>query len=185
MTIIPARCQLGVDFRQRCCKRASSRKRKGTSTTGFALRNNRQRLTRPQLARARTSLAEALWGLQESADAEAQLDIALAIEEIDELQKQRAISIRGAILASQQKWEVAEPLLVESAASLAAQLAEMKRDFRWYVPRAQERVIAMFEARNQPAEVMKWKVKLAEVKAEIERLRNGGIVESATKDTQR
>ncbi len=61
----------------------------------------------------------------------------------------------------------------------------MKRDFRWYVPRAQERVIAMFEARNQPAEVMKWKVKLAEVKAEIERLRNGGIVESATKDTQR
>ncbi len=89
---------------------------------------------RPQQARARTSLAEALWGLQESADAEAQLDIALAIEEIDELQKQRAINIRGAILASQQKWEAAEPLLVESAELLAARLAKTERPLSLVYP---------------------------------------------------
>ena len=107
------------------------------------------------------------------ADAVAQLDIALAIEEIDELQKQRAISIRGAILASQQKWEAAEPLLVESAESLAAQLATMKDHFRWYIPRAHERVIAMYEAWGKPEQVVEWKNRLAEINAKIERLRNG------------
>ncbi len=127
----------------------------------------------PQLARARTSLAEALWGMRQVADAEAQLDIALAIGEIDDLQRSRAGSLRGAILASQANWEEAEPLLVESAASLAAQLAEMNDSFRWYVPRAHERVIAMYEARDQPEQVAQWQSKLAEVNAEIERLRMG------------
>ena len=63
-----------------------------------------------QLANARTSLAEVLLGLGEITDAEAQIQQAMAIAEMDDLGRLRADCMRGALLAARHNWHDAEPV---------------------------------------------------------------------------
>jgi eukaryotic-like serine/threonine-protein kinase len=127
---------------------------------------------RPQVARANVSLAEALLGMESYSDARERVETTLGIDEIEGLQRLRALNVKGAIVASMEKWEEAEPLLIDSATVLSDQLSEMKINSRWYVPRACVRVIAMYEAWGKLDEAARWETKLAEVNAEIVRLRN-------------
>ena len=92
--------------------------------------------------------------------------------------RQRATDIQGAILASQSSWGQAAPLLAESTRKLMDRLRKIPLSRRWYARRACERTITLYQQWGKPDEVAERKVKLADIDAQIERLRNAALADS-------
>ena len=89
-----------------------------------------------------------------------------------------ARNLQGAILASKKNWEKAEPLLVESYDDLRRRLADLKLLNRWLDPHACERLVALYESRDQPDTLAKWKAELENVRGKS---RSGKLAQSTNK----
>ena len=68
----------------------------------------------------------------------------------------------------------AEAEVVATFEALYSELAQITPHQRWYISRACERVIGMYEAMERSQEVETWQAKRRTVQAEIDRLRESG-----------
>lgn len=118
-------------------------------------------------ARAQLAHAEALLGLAKYASA-----IEPARSAAEAGAGNYADSVLGGVLSAQGRWTEAESLLLKSYGPLKSGLPTESLCESWRVPRACERIIALYEAQGNSDEVGKWRQELEAVNAEIARLRS-------------
>ena len=119
------------------------------------------------LAWAETSRAVCLLELEKLKDAETSANKALENQGITDSNRHRANSVIAVCLAHQKDFDAAEEKAVEAYESLNEKITDAPSNMLWYVPRAAERVIKVYELAEKPGESKKWQAKLTEVEQDL------------------
>ncbi len=122
-------------------------------------------------ATARVLMAEALLqlGQVEASMSESKKAIDLLSQDAPQhYELPHARSLLGTCMATLKLTPDAIDMVIESYRMLKAQLPYLKPDLRWYVPRACQRIIKIYEAAGLPDEANTYRAELNEILAEID-----------------
>ena len=119
------------------------------------------------LAWAETSRAVCMLELGKFTEAESTANKALAFKKITSSNRHRAESVLAVCLAHQQKFGLAEEKAIAAYTALEGMIEVAPGHLLWYIPRAAQRLIQVYELAGKPDKVKKWKAKLAEVESRI------------------
>ena len=130
-----------------------------------------------RLAWADTSDAVCQLELGKFKEAEMSAKKALSNEFITKSNRHRADSVLAVCLAHQKEFDSAAEKATEAFNGLEAMLKGAPQKLLWYIPRAAERVIKVYELAENRDEVKKWKAKLEEVESRVREMVNSGTSE--------
>ena len=120
------------------------------------------------LAWINTSRAVCQLELGKHDEAEKSARKALANENITGSNRHRANSVLAVCLAHQNEFQTATKKAIESFEGLDSMFEIAPQSLLWYIPRAAERVVKVYELANEPDKVKKWNKKLAEAESKID-----------------